>query len=127
MVASLASLLVVLAPALAGADGRTDDAMRAPWPQARSSGESTPTSAGEVRQGRWLGLALLDLYRLLVSPRLQARCGFTPSCSRYASLAVARHGLLCGWFRAADRLMRCTPFRDPGDYPRHAGRCVDSP
>ncbi|MBI4577997.1 MAG: membrane protein insertion efficiency factor YidD [Planctomycetes bacterium] len=100
--------------------------MRAPWPGAQAAGGPT-TSRGEIRQGRWLGLALLDLYRLLVSPRLQARCGFTPSCSQYASLAVERHGLVVGWFRAADRLMRCNPFRDPGDYPRHAGRCMDSP
>ncbi|MBU0742079.1 membrane protein insertion efficiency factor YidD, partial [bacterium] len=52
------------------------------------------------------GLAL-DFYQHYLSSLRHARCRFHPSCSEYARLAIARHGLFGGAARAADRLMRC--------------------
>src|SRR6476619_6432317 len=37
---------------------------------------------------------LLRLYRAKISPRLGQRCVFEPCCSRYAELALRRHGLV---------------------------------
>ena len=40
---------------------------------------------------RGLVLALLRLYRFLVSPLLGQRCRFHPSCSEYASGCISKH------------------------------------
>jgi hypothetical protein len=47
-------------------------------------------------------------YRV-VSPRLPARCRYTPTCSAYALEAVQRHGTRKGLRLTAGRLLRCRP------------------
>ncbi|MGH8121715.1 MAG: membrane protein insertion efficiency factor YidD [Rudaea sp.] len=59
-------------------------------------------------------LALLHLYRRLLSPLLGSRCRFHPSCSVYAGIAVARFGAARGGLLAAWRLARCHPFSPGG-------------
>jgi len=66
---------------------------------------------------KWLLLALLALYRALVSPLLAllgARCRFYPSCSAYAAESVRRFGAARGSLRAARRLLRCHPGHPGG-------------
>jgi hypothetical protein len=63
----------------------------------------------------WCALAAIHAYRLAVSPALAPACRFHPSCSTYASEAIARHGLRAGAGLALRRLARCHPFR-PGGY-----------
>jgi putative membrane protein insertion efficiency factor len=55
-------------------------------------------------------LALLGAYRLLISPMFAGSCRFVPSCSAYASEAVARFGVVRGCLLAGRRLVRCHPF-----------------
>lgn len=55
-------------------------------------------------------LALLWVYRRLVSPLKPRCCRFTPSCSAYAREAIGRHGLIHGGGLALWRLARCQPF-----------------
>lgn len=55
-------------------------------------------------------LALLWVYRRLVSPALPAACRYYPSCSQYAVDAVREHGALIGAFLASRRLCRCHPW-----------------
>ncbi len=62
-------------------------------------------------------LALLWVYRRLVSPVLPAACRYYPSCSQYAEEAVRLHGPLRGILLAAWRLMRCNPFAAGGSDP----------
>lgn len=62
-------------------------------------------------------LALLWVYRRLVSPALPAACRYYPSCSQYAEEAVRLHGPLRGLLLAAWRLMRCNPFAAGGPDP----------
>ncbi len=71
--------------------------------------------AGEVMgavPGR-AAVAALRVYRALVSPLIVAlfgpACRFQPSCSEYASTAIAEHGLIRGGAMALGRLARCHP------------------
>ncbi len=66
---------------------------------------------------RRLLIALLKLYKLVVSPLLGPRCRFVPSCSEYAMEAIERHGPLRGSWLAACRLARCHPFNPGGHDP----------
>ncbi len=66
---------------------------------------------------RWLLLALIQLYRWLVSPLLPAACRFHPTCSAYAAAAVRQHGAARGTWLAARRLARCHPFCEGGIDP----------
>ncbi|MSO73089.1 MAG: membrane protein insertion efficiency factor YidD [Rhodospirillaceae bacterium] len=56
-------------------------------------------------------------YQLFVSPLLGPRCRFLPSCSAYASEAIAHHGALDGSWLAANRIARCHPWCDGGYDP----------
>ncbi len=60
-------------------------------------------------------LALLRLYKRVISPLLPPACRFTPTCSEYAYDAVRIHGPVRGSAMAAGRICRCHPFH-PGGY-----------
>ncbi len=66
-------------------------------------------------------IGLLDLYHALTAPILAAHCGsgcrFEPSCSRYAGVAIARHGLWRGGYLSVRRLARCHPWGSHGYDP----------
>ena len=88
--------------------------------------------------GRFSGLkdasvrALLAFYKRGVSPALHAvagtsgACRFQPTCSEYAAIAVAEHGLMRGSMMALGRLLRCHPLHRggfdpvPGNHSGHA-------
>lgn len=59
-------------------------------------------------------LAMLDFYRRWLSPALHSLnpggCRYLPTCSEYASQAIAVHGPLKGGALAIWRLLRCNPF-----------------
>jgi putative membrane protein insertion efficiency factor len=55
-------------------------------------------------------LALLAIYKRLLSPLLGARCRFEPSCADYARIAVARFGAWRGGMLGLWRLARCHPL-----------------
>ncbi len=56
-------------------------------------------------------------YQRFVSPFLPPSCRFSPSCSRYALLAVQKHGVLKGGLMGAWRILRCNPFSKGGFDP----------
>lgn len=64
-------------------------------------------------------LALLAFYRRWLSPAIHSLspgsgCRYVPTCSEYASLAIATHGPLKGIFLAFWRILRCNPFTRGG-------------
>jgi putative membrane protein insertion efficiency factor len=63
------------------------------------------------------GVALIKIYRRVVSPMLPRSCRFTPSCSLYTLQAIEKYGLLRGGFMGARRLLRCHPFSEGGYDP----------
>ncbi|HZR11004.1 MAG TPA: membrane protein insertion efficiency factor YidD [Myxococcales bacterium] len=62
-------------------------------------------------------LALLAVYRKLISPVLPQACRYHPSCSQYAQDAVRIHGPLLGPWLALKRLLRCHPWAPGGPDP----------
>ncbi|TSE20972.1 putative membrane protein insertion efficiency factor [Tepidimonas alkaliphilus] len=73
--------------------------------------------AGLARWPQRLLIALVQGYRLLLSPWVGSSCRFTPSCSAYALEALQRHGALCGSYLAARRVLRCHPWCAGGHDP----------
>ncbi len=63
------------------------------------------------------GIALIRVYRRVISPMLPSSCRFTPSCSLYTLQAIEKYGLLKGCFMGARRLLRCHPFSEGGYDP----------
>jgi uncharacterized protein len=66
-------------------------------------------------------MALVQGYRLLLSPWLGSACRFTPTCSAYALRALLRHGAMGGSYLTAARLVRCHPWCQGGidNVPAH--------
>ena len=58
-------------------------------------------------------LALIWLYRMMISPLLGANCRHLPTCSDYAREAIERHGPLRGGRFALKRISRCHPWAAP--------------
>lgn len=53
-------------------------------------------------------------YQLLVSPFTANHCRFYPTCSRYAIIAIERHGAVRGGWLAVRRIVRCRPGCEGG-------------
>lgn len=64
-----------------------------------------------------IALAGIHAYQRTLSPiaaRIGVRCRFTPTCSRYAEVVIARDGIVRGGWRALTRVARCNPFTPSG-------------
>ena len=64
-----------------------------------------------------IALAGIHTYQRHVSPlgaRIGMRCRFTPTCSRYAEIVIARDGIARGGWKALERIARCGPWTAPG-------------
>ena len=61
----------------------------------------------------------VKLYQQRISPRLDHRCRYYPTCSEYAILAVKKYGPLKGVYKTLGRLLRCHPYAEHPyeDYP----------
>lgn len=62
-------------------------------------------------------VALIRVYRIVLSPLVPPACRFYPSCSEYASEAVMAHGVWRGGGLALRRLLRCHPWSAGGFDP----------
>jgi putative membrane protein insertion efficiency factor len=65
---------------------------------------------------RFILLALIRLYQLLVSPALPPdTCRFYPTCSHYGYQAIYKYGAIRGTGMAIWRVLRCNPY-NPGGF-----------
>lgn len=62
-------------------------------------------------------MALVRVYRVLVSPWLGSNCRYAPSCSAYALDALRAHGAARGSLLAFRRILRCHPWAEGGFDP----------
>lgn len=76
--------------------------------------ESHATPAGGRSAPARFLQAALHVYRHYVSPAIGCHCRFHPTCSRYAVLAIQRHGPWRGSLLALKRLLRCHPLHPGG-------------
>jgi uncharacterized protein len=80
-----------------------------------------------VRTLRAAMLAVLHLYRRVISPGLPRRCRYEPTCSRYAVDAIREFGILRGLVLAGWRVLRCNPWSHGGHDPVSAQRLFAAP
>ncbi len=66
-----------------------------------------------------VALGLVRAYQRAISPVIggRAACRFTPTCSQYATTAIAKYGTLRGGLMALRRILRCNPFGGYGYDP----------
>lgn len=65
---------------------------------------------------RFILLALIRLYQLLISPALPPdTCRFYPTCSHYGYQAIYKFGAIKGTGMAIWRVLRCNPY-NPGGF-----------
>lgn len=69
------------------------------------------------RASVWLLLAGVRFYQVVLAPLTFSVCKFYPTCSHYATEAIARHGAHRGLRLAAARLWRCRPGTQGGYDP----------
>ena len=61
-----------------------------------------------------IGLLLVWIYRMIVSPFLPHACKYTPTCSVYMTEAIDEHGIFKGGLLCIKRISRCTPWAKGG-------------
>lgn len=63
---------------------------------------------------RNLFVAVLKIYRAVISPLYGDVCRYYPSCSLYAMQAIQHHGVTRGLWLGTKRLARCHPWAEGG-------------
>jgi len=66
---------------------------------------------------KYVFLAIIGVYRTLISPMLGRHCRFEPSCSAYAATAIREYGAFAGGWMGAKRVCRCHPWQPGGFDP----------
>ncbi|MBG6055139.1 putative membrane protein insertion efficiency factor [Salinibacterium sp. CAN_S4] len=59
-------------------------------------------------------VAILAIYRKIISPLYGDVCRYYPSCSHYAMQAIQHHGAIKGVWLGSRRLARCHPWAEGG-------------
>ncbi|MEM6491641.1 MAG: membrane protein insertion efficiency factor YidD [Pseudomonadota bacterium] len=62
-------------------------------------------------------MALVQIYRYVLSPLFPASCRFQPTCSAYALDVLRTHGALRGGWLTLRRMARCHPLGGSGYDP----------
>ena len=59
-------------------------------------------------------VAILRVYRAVISPLYGDVCRYYPSCSSYAMQSIQHYGVVRGIWMASRRLARCHPWAEGG-------------
>jgi putative membrane protein insertion efficiency factor len=68
-------------------------------------------------EGRAVAIGGIHLYQRTLAPaaaHVGIRCRFTPTCSRYGEIVIARGGVVRGGWKAVKRIARCGPWTPMG-------------
>jgi uncharacterized protein len=82
-----------------------------------------PTGTPETKVRQAAARGMLAFYKSAISPVLHALalmpggCAYQPSCSEYAAIAIAEHGIFRGGLMALGRVLRCHPLHPGGFDP----------
>tara|TARA_Y100001970_G_scaffold171762_1_gene209995 strand:+ start:150 stop:398 length:249 start_codon:yes stop_codon:yes gene_type:complete len=62
-------------------------------------------------------ICLIKLYQFTISPFLNSKCRYLPTCSEFAIEAITLHGPLKGIYFSLKRIFRCHPLGGSGYDP----------
>ena len=62
-------------------------------------------------------ISLIKIYKLIISPYLNANCRYLPTCSEYTKESLKTHGLIKGSYFAIKRISSWHPFGGHGYDP----------
>ncbi|MEJ2697816.1 MAG: membrane protein insertion efficiency factor YidD [Candidatus Sulfobium sp.] len=62
-------------------------------------------------------IAIIRLYKYLISPVLPGSCRFFPTCSDYSIDALSKYGVIKGSYLSVRRILKCHPFHPGGFDP----------
>lgn len=62
-------------------------------------------------------LAVIKIYRWVISPWLPFACRYQPTCSEYSREAFERFGVIKGLYLTMHRVIRCHPWGGSGYNP----------
>ncbi|MFC5515248.1 membrane protein insertion efficiency factor YidD [Kaistia terrae] len=83
--------------------------------------EGTTTRLGShLSPARWpglIGIGLIRVYKLTLSPFIGQNCRYLPTCSSYGEECIRRYGLWAGGWMTLARFQRCGPFGASGYDP----------
>jgi len=97
-----------------------------PLSRRRSTGDSSSSESASVRGvvrsagtalillPRNAAIAVLQVYRALISPLYGDVCRYYPSCSAYALGSIQQHGVVKGIWLGSLRILRCHPWAAGG-------------
>lgn len=72
------------------------------------------TLAFVILAPRNLCVAILKVYRAVISPLYGDVCRYYPSCSHYTMQAIQQHGVARGTWLGTKRIARCHPWAEGG-------------
>ena len=64
-----------------------------------------------------IALALIRVYKIVLSPLFAGSCRYMPGCADYMTESITRHGFVRGGWLGTKRLCRCHPFGGHGYDP----------
>jgi putative membrane protein insertion efficiency factor len=59
-------------------------------------------------------ISFIKIYQKIISPLLQGRCKYYPTCSFYMVNAIKKYGYIKGINKGVFRIVRCNPFSKGG-------------
>jgi putative membrane protein insertion efficiency factor len=66
---------------------------------------------------RKLLILLIKIYQYAISPFLNSRCRYIPTCSSYAITSIDKFGIVIGIKLTIKRILRCHPWGQQGYDP----------
>ncbi|PIR39213.1 MAG: membrane protein insertion efficiency factor YidD [Alphaproteobacteria bacterium CG11_big_fil_rev_8_21_14_0_20_39_49] len=62
-------------------------------------------------------IAIIKLYKIVISPFLPRACRYLPTCSEYSAEALKTHGIIRGGYLSIKRILSCHPWGKHGYDP----------